>query len=335
MGFFEVLTRVTELLQREGRISYRAIKREWHLDDASVEDLKAELIEVRQIAVDQDGKLLVWAGGATSTQRPAAASVRAPEHTPRLGWASAYMSNAFLVMGDQERAIESSQRALTIARGDFALQVTANYNLGQAYHIKGDFSKAIPVLERLLELCQMWQQPLWLPHTAAALGHVYALGERGAEALPLLEQAVEQAGTMGLMAHQSLRVTWLCEAHLLAGRADDATTIGFRAIELSRKHKERGYEAYALRLLGELAAQREPPEAERSANHYRQSLALAEELGMRPLVAHCHHGLGALYLKTGRREHARAELSAAIALYRSMEMTFWLPKAEAGLSQAG
>ena len=67
--------------------------------------------------------------------------------------------------------------------------------------------------------------------------------------------------------------------------------------------------------------------------HYRQALALAEELGMRPLVTHCHLGLGTLYVKTGQREQARAELSTAIEMYRSMEMTFWLPQAEAALAQ--
>jgi Flp pilus assembly protein TadD len=60
---------------------------------------------------------------------------------------------------------------------------------------------------------------------------------------------------------------------------------------------------------------------------------LAEELGMRPLQAHCHCGLGTLYAKTGRQEPARAELSTAIALYRAMDMTFWLPQAQAALAQ--
>jgi hypothetical protein len=62
-------------------------------------------------------------------------------------------------------------------------------------------------------------------------------------------------------------------------------------------------------------------------------LALAEELGMRPLVAHCHHGLGTLYAKIGHQEPARAELSVAIELFHAMEMTFWLPQAEAMLAQ--
>ncbi len=99
--------------------------------------------------------------------------------------------------------------------------------------------------------------------------------------------------------------------------------------------KERGHEAHALRLLGEIAARRQPLEIEPAEAHYRQALALAEELGMRPLQAHCHRGLGTLYLKTGQQEQAQAELSTAIALYRAMDMTFWLPQAEAALAQVG
>jgi hypothetical protein len=54
---------------------------------------------------------------------------------------------------------------------------------------------------------------------------------------------------------------------------------------------------------------------------------------MRPLQAHCHRGLGTLYATLGQQEQARAELSAAIVLYRAMDMTFWLPQTEAGLAQ--
>jgi tetratricopeptide (TPR) repeat protein len=81
-------------------------------------------------------------------------------------------------------------------------------------------------------------------------------------------------------------------------------------------------------------AQHKPSEVEPAEAYYQQALALAEELGMRPLQAHCHRGLGTLYIKMGRREQARAELFAAIDLYRAMDMTFWLPQAEAALVQA-
>ena len=102
---------------------------------------------------------------------------------------------------------------------------------------------------------------------------------------------------------------------------------------LSHEHKERGNQAWASRLLGEIAARRDPPKIESAAASYRQALALAEELEMRPLQAHSHRGLGILYIKVGWREQARAELSTAIALYCDMEMQFWLPQAEAALLQ--
>jgi tetratricopeptide (TPR) repeat protein len=92
-------------------------------------------------------------------------------------------------------------------------------------------------------------------------------------------------------------------------------------------------EAYALWLLGEIAAHRTPPDIDQAAAHYHQALALAEELGMRPLQAHCHRGLGRLYAATGQWELARAELSTAIEMYKAMEMTFWLPETEAALVQ--
>jgi tetratricopeptide (TPR) repeat protein len=162
------------------------------------------------------------------------------------------------------------------------------------------------------------------------LGYAYALAGRLAEALPLLEQAVEQDASM---AYYPLWLTHLSEAYLLAGRLEDAHQRAGRALELSRDLKQRGHEAYALQLLGKIAIHREPPETELAKKHYRQALALADALGMRPLRAHCHRGLGTLYAKIGRAEQAHSELSVAIDLYRAMAMTFWLPQAEAALAQ--
>ena len=120
---------------------------------------------------------------------------------------------------------------------------------------------------------------------------------------------------------------------MLARRLEEVHALAERTLALVCKHQERGNQAYALRLLGDIAAQREPPEDTLAAAHYQQALALAEELGMRPLVAHCHLGLGTLYLKMGRQEQARAALSTAVELFRAMEMTFWLTRAEVALMQ--
>jgi tetratricopeptide (TPR) repeat protein len=85
--------------------------------------------------------------------------------------------------------------------------------------------------------------------------------------------------------------------------------------------------------VGDIAAHRDSPESASAETHYQQALTLANELGMRPLQAHCHYSLGTLYRQTGQAEHARTELSTAIELYRDMEMTFWLPQAEAALAE--
>src|SRR5262249_6031661 len=150
-----------------------------------------------------------------------------------------------------------------------------------------------------LDVCQIWHLSLVFPFAASSLGAAYALASRLAEALPLLEQAVERAVAMRLTVVQSHWITQLSEAYLLAGRVEMAFTQARRALELSRAHQERGHEAWVHRLLGEIYAHRSPPAVEPAEAAYQQALALADELGMRPLVAHCHQGLGMLYTATG------------------------------------
>jgi len=128
-------------------------------------------------------------------------------------------------------------------------------------------------------------------------------------------------------------VACLSEAYLLAGRLEDAHQHAAQAFDLAHQYQQRGQQAWALWLLGESTARQASPEVEPAVSHYRQALALAEELGMRPLQAHCHHGLGRLYTRTGQQEQACAALTTAIDLYRAMDMTFWLPQAEAALVQ--
>jgi tetratricopeptide (TPR) repeat protein len=132
---------------------------------------------------------------------------------------------------------------------------------------------------------------------------------------------------------QALVLTELSEALLLVGRVDEASTLAGRLLEFSRTQIGRGYQAHAHRLLGEVAMQREPLDVDQAAGHYRQALALAEDLGMRPLQAHCHLGLGTLYARSGQLQQAHGELSAATELYRTLDMTFWLPQVEVALAQ--
>jgi tetratricopeptide (TPR) repeat protein len=148
----------------------------------------------------------------------------------------------------------------------------------------------------------------------------------------LLTQAMKQTMATGMIGLQVPCLLSLGEAQLWADHLEEAQALAERALAHARRHQERGYQAYALRLLSDIAAQREPPERDQAEAHYRQALALADELAMPPLQAHGHRGLGTLYATIRRRTEARAELDTAIELYRAMDMTFWLPEAEATLA---
>jgi hypothetical protein len=82
MTFDALLAQILELLQREQRLSYRALKRRFDLDDAYLDDLKAEIIDAKRLAVDEDGKVLVWTGAAVPSQRPAPPSEYEAAHVP-------------------------------------------------------------------------------------------------------------------------------------------------------------------------------------------------------------------------------------------------------------
>jgi tetratricopeptide (TPR) repeat protein len=205
--------------------------------------------------------------------------------------------------------------------------------LGHVYLAQGDLEHAIWVLDQGLALCRASDHWIWLQRIVAGLGYAYALRERLAEGHTLLEEAISVTSRTGGLHDHAARVAWFSEVCRLVGRGEEAWQHARQALNLARQQKARSNEALALHQLGVVHAHADPPDAAQAEVYYRQALALAEELGMRPLQAHCHRGLGTLYATTGQHEQARAALSAAIELYRSMEMQFWLPQAEATLAQ--
>jgi tetratricopeptide (TPR) repeat protein len=168
----------------------------------------------------------------------------------------------------------------------------------------------------------------------AGLGYAAALQGRLAEGRALLEEAIREGiQTGGLQSSLASGVALLSEVCRLAGRGEEAWQHACQALDLARQRKDRANEALALHQRGVVQAHADPPDTAQAEAHYPQALALAEVLGMRPLQALCHRGLGTLYATTDQREQARAALSTAIDMYRAMEMMFWLPETEAALAQ--
>jgi tetratricopeptide (TPR) repeat protein len=209
--------------------------------------------------------------------------------------------------------------------------IAASLTLGELYYRQGDLRQALPLLERSYQLCQDANVALLLPRLVPYLGASYALVGRIAEAQPHVDHLLEYlaAGNQDVLGHI---LTRLGEALLCMGRVEEADVMARRLLNLVKSRESSGHLAHARRLLAETAASRHSLEIDQAETHYQDSLALAEELGMRPLQAHCHRGLGKLYSQTGHIEQARTELTTAIEMYRDMEMTFWLPETEATLA---
>jgi tetratricopeptide (TPR) repeat protein len=250
-------------------------------------------------------------------------------------WSQAWLALTLGGLGAFAEGRRHGEEALHLAmlEGRGNTPIAAHGCLGVLYLAQGDLEPAIRVLEQGLALCRASGNRDFLRVIVASLGYASALRGRLAEGRALLEEAISESIRTGARQRPGW-VAWLSEVCCLAGRGDEAWRHARQALDLARQQKARGDEAHALHQLGVVYAHTNPPDAAQADTHYQQALALAEDLGMRPLQAHCHFGLGTLYTKTGRREQARAELSAAIELYRAMEMTFWLPQAEAALAEA-
>jgi class 3 adenylate cyclase/tetratricopeptide (TPR) repeat protein len=235
-------------------------------------------------------------------------------------------------LGDVTNGIAWGEEVVRIAEtiGQPFSLIGAYLMLSHVYIVKGDVEKAIPLADRSLDICRNAEIVSEVSRAVAQLGYAYLHSGRIADALTLLEQAVARPTMRRVYSQQ---VSWLGEAYLLAGRREEANQAASRGLSLAREKKERGYEAYTLRLLGEIAACDDSPDVREAEDHYRQALALAEELGMRPLIAHCHVGLGKLYRRVGSRQQAEEHLTTGVAMMREMEMGLWLEKAEAELKE--
>jgi tetratricopeptide (TPR) repeat protein len=140
------------------------------------------------------------------------------------------------------------------------------------------------------------------------------------------EQLLERHAARGFVGRLGSGYHALGRACLLLGRLDEAQRLGARAIDYSPRQP--GFAAYALHLLGGVATHPDRFDAEHGERHYRGALALAEPRGMRPLMAHCHLGLGTLSRRIGKQQAAQEHLVMAAGMYRELGMPYWLEQAE-------
>ena len=235
-------------------------------------------------------------------------------------------AEAALYEAEMLRLADPTQHAFTVGEAHLAA--------GRLHLLKGDWATARSLIEHGITVVRTANIVLNLPGMVAMSAWVLAqVGERS-EALTRLREGEE------LLERDAAREInrWnacysLGRAGLLLGRLDEARSLGDRAVELAPSRP--GLAPHALHLLGDIATHPDRFDDERGETHYRQALALAEPRGMRPLVAHCHLGLGKLYWRSGKREQAQEHLTTAATMYRGMDMRFWLEKAETEMREPG
>jgi class 3 adenylate cyclase/tetratricopeptide (TPR) repeat protein len=190
--------------------------------------------------------------------------------------------------------------------------------LGIVHMLRNDLDRAIPVLERGLSVGRRGSIYLYVLSIAAAVGRVRVLSGRVDEGLTLMVDVVNEAASKDAALGHALRLAWLAEGYLVAGEPERAWERAQESLRFSRRYQEKGQEAWTLRLLGEIAERREPSDTGGAERLYRQAMVVAEALGMRPAVAHCHLGLGELYVRTGRPDTGQEHLRAALAAFGDM-----------------
>jgi tetratricopeptide (TPR) repeat protein len=244
--------------------------------------------------------------------------------------ARAFLARALAELGMFDEGCDHGQDAVRLGEAldhPFSL-IWACLDLGHLESLRGEFTQAIVQLERAVALSHEWNIAYLSPIAMATLGQVYARAGRVEEGVSWLQRALAGYASSGIGYLRSMSMTQLGEALLLAGRVEETRDFGTRAIVLASERGEHGHEAWAHRLLGETASHRDCPDVAAAEAHFATSTALASELGMRPLVAHCRFSLGKLHRRAGDRRAAEL-LATAMSLFHEMGMRFWLEKAEA------
>jgi class 3 adenylate cyclase/tetratricopeptide (TPR) repeat protein len=254
---------------------------------------------------------------------------------PPLTWNRLFLTLSLAQLGQFIEAGQYEAEAIQLDESTQpAFMVSGAYFSASTLHpLKGDWVHARALIEHWLSVVRTGNVVLHLSTAVAVSAWVLAEVGEASEALDRLregERLLEQEAARGVVFHGSWAYHSLGRACLLLGRLDEARRLGDHAVEFFPGH--RGFAAHAWHLLGDVATHPDRFDPETGKVHYEKALTLAEPRGMRPLVAHCHLGLGKLYRRTGDRAKAHGHLTTAVAMYREMDMTLWREQTEAELA---
>jgi class 3 adenylate cyclase/tetratricopeptide (TPR) repeat protein len=239
-------------------------------------------------------------------------------------------------LGRFDAALASAREAVALAEslGHFITGVAARMEYGAVLCSRGDFGEAIPLLQAARQAAHEADAAAWAISSSGLLGYALAMAGQPAEGTGLLRDALEDAARNRRTREASF-AAFLGHVLLREGWADEAHGLAERALRVSREREERGAEARSLYLAGAIEARSAgTPGAAQAERHFAEALALAAALGMRPLVARCHLGLGALLRRAGSRVPAREHLGTAVEMLREMRMRYWLTDAEEEMALA-
>jgi tetratricopeptide (TPR) repeat protein len=236
-------------------------------------------------------------------------------------------------LGRFAEAAEYHAEAIRLAeptQHPFTLGMAYCHPAGTLYPLQGDWARARSLLEHGIEVIRA-AESIVLPFASAMASSGWVLAQLGEAGAALnrtreAEQLLERQSASGFVGMRGWVYHSLGRSYLLLDYLYDAQRLAERAVESSPSHH--GFAPYGVHLLGDIATHPDRLDGEIGESHYRQALSLAEPRGMRPLVAHCHLGLGKLYRRTDKREQSQEHLATAATMYREMGMTYWLEKAE-------
>jgi len=243
--------------------------------------------------------------------------------------ARAELARALADLGRFDDAMAAIEEALRIAESlqHATTLLSASTDRGHVLICRGDWNSAVTILETCLDAFRSAGLTGFGNGAAAMLGYARAMSSHQGEGIALVREALEHAA-QGRRTREALFMTYLSEALLMAQRMDEAAAVAGRGLMLSLERGERGTEARARYVLGEIAAKDIGGDGSAAQQHLHEALALAEELGMRPLVAQCHLALATLSRQRGEPRASQQHLDTASAMFHELGMQSWSERAE-------